>query len=246
MKHYYFIILLFVATATYAQDEIETAPDQYETPATVPAGRFQMENRFTFQDDGTKANTLILPSTNWKYGINDNVEVIMVTDIVFEKTPDSTSSGLQPLTFGLKVRLWDAKGALPDAAISMQLSMPKLASNDWKAYYLAPNLRLLLKNKITEKVSAGVNLGAIWDGETPDPQFFYSLSPKYKLSKKWECFIEAYGYLRETSTAENWADGGLMYLITNNIQAELSAGYELSALNGSHRYFGLAGLAFRI
>ena len=245
MKYLYYSLLL-IATGVYAQDEIETSPDQYETPATAPAGRFQMENRFTVQDDGNHASTLILPSTNWKYGINDNVEIIIVTDLVFEKTPDSTSSGLQPLTFGLKVKLWDAKGALPDAAFSMQLSVPKLASKDWKASYLAPNLRLLLKNKITDKISAGINLGGIWDGETPDPQFFYSFSPKYKLSQKWECFVEAYGYLRQTSTAENWADAGLMYLITNNIQAELSAGYELSAMNGSHRYFGLAGLAFRI
>lgn len=233
MKHLYYILLL-IATGAYAQDEIETSPDQYETPATAPAGRFQLENRFTVQDDGNKASTLILPSTNWKYGINDNVEIIMVIDLVFEKTPDSTSSGLQPLTFGLKVKLWDAKGALPDAAFSMQLSVPKLASKDWKASYLAPNLRLLLKNKITDKISAGINLGGIWDGKTPEPQFFYSFSPKYKLSQKWECFVEAYGYLRQSSTAENWADAGLMYLITNDIQAELSAGYELSAMNGSH------------
>jgi len=246
MKHLFYIVLLLAINIGYSQDEIETSPDQYETPSTVPAGRFQMENRFTVQDDGSHASTFILPSTNWKYGINDNVEVIIVTDLVFQKTPDSTSSGLQPIHFGLKVKLWDAKGALPDAAFSMQIAVSKLASKDWKASYLAPNLRLLLKNKITDKISAGINLGGIWDGETPEPQYFYSVSPKFKLSQKWECFIEAYGYLRETTTAENWADAGLMYLITNDIQAELSGGYELSASNGSHRYFGLAGFAFRI
>lgn len=245
MKIVYCVIFLFAITVQ-AQDEIETSPDQYETPATAPKGRFQMENRFTVQDNGKATRTLILPSTNWKFGINDNVEIIMVTDLAFDKAPDSTANGLQPLTFGLKVKLWEGKGLLPDAAISMQASIPKLASRDWQVKYVAPNLRLLLKNKITDTVSIGFNVGGIWDGETTNPQFFYSVSPKYKLSQKFECFIEAYGYLRETSVAENWADAGLMYLITNDIQAELSAGYELSSAMGMHRYFGLAGIAIRI
>jgi len=246
MKIIYSLLLLFGSIAAHAQDEIETAPDQYENPNTVPTGRFQMENRFTVQDNGSHAATLILPSTNWKFGINETVEVIVVTDLVFDKIADSTTNGLQPLKFGLKIKLWKGKGLLPDAAVSMQFAIPKLASKDWQAKYLAPNLRLLLKNKVSDKVSLGFNFGGIWDGETPDPQFFYSFSPKYKISQKFECFVEAYGYLRETSVAENWADAGLMYLITNDIQAEFSAGYELSSVQGVHRYFGLAGIAFRI
>jgi hypothetical protein len=205
-----------------------------------------MENRFTVQDNRNGSHTLILPSTNWKYGITNNVEAIIVTDIVFDKTPESSTTGLQPLKFGLKLKLWDGEGMLPDASASIKVAVPKLASKGWQATYLAPNLRLLLKNKVTEKISVGFNFGGIWDGQTPDAQFFYSFSPKYKLSQKFECFIESYGYLRHTATAENWLDGGLMYLITNNIQAELSGGYELSATGGGHSYFGLAGLAFRI
>jgi len=246
MKIIYSLLLLFGSFTVMAQDEIETAPDQYENPNTAPTGRFQMENRFTMQYNSNDANTLILPSTNWKFGINETVEVIMVTDLVLDKTPDSTTNGLQPLKFGLKVKLWKGKGLLPDASVSMQFTIPKFASKDWQAKYLAPNLRLLLKNKISEKISLGFNFGGIWDGETPDPQFFYTISPKYKISQKLEFFVEAYGYLRATSVAENWVDAGLMYLITNDIQAELSAGYELSAPEGVHRYFGLAGIAFRI
>lgn len=246
MKIRYLTILLLLFGTLYAQNEIETSPDQYETPSPAPKGMLQMENRFTVQDNRNNSHTFIIPSTNWKYGITENLEAIIVTDIVFEHTPDSTTSGLQPLTLGLKVKLWDGQGVLPDAALSVQLSVPKLASKGWQATYLAPNLRLLLKNKITDHVSIGFNFGSIWDGELPNAQFFYSFSPKFKLSQKFECFIETYGYLRKTNTAENWVDSGLMYLITNDIQAEFSGGYELSAAGGGHSYFGLAGLAFRI
>jgi len=242
----YCTVFLSLTHSAHAQDEIETAPDQYENPNTVPAGYFQMENRFTLQDDGSNAQSLILPSTNWKFGINNNLEIIMVTDVAFNKTSDENFNGLQPLKFGLKVKLWKGRGILPDAAVSMQFAIPKLASKDWQAKHLAPNLRLLLKNKLTEKLNLGFNAGTIWDGDTTNPQFFYNVSPKYKLSKKLECFIEAYGYLRGTWAAENWADGGLTYLITNDVQAELSAGYELSSAQGAHRYFGLAGIAFRL
>jgi len=244
MKNICLTLTLLSFTALYAQDEIETAPDQYENPSPAPKGLFQIESRFTVQDNGSGSHSLVLPSTNWKYGVNKNLEVLLVTDLVFDKTPDSITKGLQPIKLGLKVKLWDGNdGLLPDAALSMHISLPKLASKGWQATYFAPNLRLLLKNKITEKIGVGFNFGGIWDGETPEAQFFYSCSPKYKLSQKLECFIESYGYLRSTT---NWIDGGLMYLITNDIQAELSGGYELSATNGSHSYFGLAGLAFRI
>jgi len=246
MKKVYYILLLLCITITYAQDEIETSPDQYETPSTVPKAHFQMENRFTFQDDGKHAYSIIAPSTNWKYGITDYAEVIMVTNLAYQKIADSTASGLQPLTFGIKVTLWNGKGLLPDTAISAQLSIPKLASKDWLAAHLAPNLRILLKHKITNTISTGINLGAIWDGETPNARFFYSISPKFKLSHKWECFAEAYGYLNNANTAKNWVDGGFMYLITKTLQAELSAGYELSATDMAHSCFGLAGIAFRI
>jgi len=230
-----------------AQEEIETAPDQYENPSMAPQGRFQIENRFTVQDNGHKSHTLTVPSTNWKYGINPNVEAIMVTNLVYDKVPDSTASGLQPLIFGLKIKLWDGKALLPDASVSVQVAFPKLAYKDWQAQYVAPNIRLLLKNKVSDKIGIGTNFGAIWDGDNPNPQFFYTLSPKYKLSKKLECFVEAYGYISGYNNPEHWVDTGLMYLITNDLQAELSAGYELtSQQDTTHRYFGLLGLALRI
>ncbi len=192
MKNLYLIVLLFfLSTLLHAQEEIETSPDQYETPSPTPKDVFQIENRFTIQDNRDNSRSLILPSTNWKYGITDQVEAIIVTDLVFDKTPDSITNGLQPLKLGLKVKLWGGRGILPYAALSLQVAMPKLASKQWQATYLAPNLRLLLKNKITEGISAGFNFGSIWDGETPAAQFFYSFSPKYKLSKKFECFIES-------------------------------------------------------
>jgi len=246
MKKFLLLLVILYALSGYAQDEIETAPDQYENPSVAPPGRFQMENRFTVQDNGKNKHSLILPSTNWKFGINENVEIIMVTDLVYDKTPDNTTSGLQPLKFGLKIKLWDGKKLLPDAALSIQASFPKLASDSWKANYVAPNIRLLLKNKVSDKIGIGTNLGAVWDGDNPEAQFFYTVSPKYKLSQKLECFVESYGYISGIAKPEHWVDGGLMYLITNDLQAEISAGYELTQQDDAHRYFGLLGLALRI
>jgi hypothetical protein len=247
MKQILFLLIcLSSCLYTAAQDEIETSPDEYETPSTVPASMFQAESRFRYTKSEKEGLAFDIPSLNLKYGINDLLEIIVVTNLVYNKVKDSTSSGLEPLIIGLKVKLWEEKGFVPQASLSVQAALPKLASEALQASYLAPNIKLLFKNKVTESVSIGYNTGVQWDGNSPSPEYFYSFSPKLKLSDKLEMFVESYGYLSQESAPEHWGDTGLMYLISKNVQAEVSAGYEFTSINHFHQYFCLAGFAFRI
>ena len=170
----------------------------------------------------------------------------MTTDFVHNKVGDSTASGLEPVLIGFKVRLWNEKGWIPDASFTTQLRFPNLASKDLQTEHLAPRLLLHFKHSVTEKFNLGYNIGTEWDGFIPEPTFMYMLSPKFKLSDKFECYIEAFGRLPQHAKAEHWTDVGLMYLVTKNIQLELSGGYELTSQNSYHRYYQLLGLAFRI
>lgn len=238
--------LLLLSFAAFSQDEIETSPDQFETPSTVPALRFQMENRFTHQKENKGTTNLTIPSVNWKLGVSTYVEINMTTNFIYNKVQDSTASGLEPVFIGAKIRLLYNKKWIPDAAITTQIQLPKLASKKLQVNYPAPRLVLHFKNKINNFINLGYTLGTEWDGEITTPAYTYTISPKFKLSEKLECFTEAYGYLTKRESPEHWADAGLMYLVTKDIQLEISGSYELTSDNHFHRYYQLLGIAFRI
>ena len=102
------ILLMFSSIAALAQNEpIETdRPDQTETVATVPKGMLQLETGFTHRQAERNGRELILPETLWKYGINDKLELRLITEFEFNKYGDSLAQGLEPIDIGIKVNLW--------------------------------------------------------------------------------------------------------------------------------------------
>ena len=78
MKTFYLLAILQFSSYGIAQD-LEPLqadrPDQTETPSIVPKGMFQAETGFTFQKNDANSKTNTLPSTLWKYGVNENFEL---------------------------------------------------------------------------------------------------------------------------------------------------------------------------
>ena len=100
MKNIALFSLLFLSLYCYSQETepIQTdRPDQTETPAIVPKGMFQVETGFSFQKNNKNNNTNTLPSTLWKYGVNENFELRLITEFVSDKIEDRTVSGLNPI-----------------------------------------------------------------------------------------------------------------------------------------------------
>ena len=107
MKNKALFSLLFLSLFCYAQETepIQTdRPDQTETPAIVPKGMFQVETGFSFQKNKQNNNTNTLPSTLWKYGVNENFELRLITEFVSERIEDRTFSGLNPISLSRKKR----------------------------------------------------------------------------------------------------------------------------------------------
>jgi hypothetical protein len=241
------VILLFASANIYAQDEIETdRPDQTETSATVPAGRFQMENGFQHTQSRTNGSDLMLPTSLSKFGINDILEVRLITELAFNKVSDSTSTGLEPITVGFKVNLWKENGIIPETSIIAQVQLPKVASKNLRKEHVAPEIQLLFENTINDNLSIGYNLDAQWDGESTNPGYEYTFSPSYKLSDKLKTYIESFGYMLSKRHVDNWVDGGFIYLIKKNVQIDIAAGYELTGHNHYHQFFETLGFSFRI
>lgn len=99
MKTKITLLLFFVSTAIFSQNQepIQTdRPDQTETPALVPKGMFQVETGFSVQKNDANSNTQTLPSTLWKYGVNDHFELRLITELTTEKNINDKVSGFNP------------------------------------------------------------------------------------------------------------------------------------------------------
>jgi hypothetical protein len=237
----------FLCASAFSQDDIDTdRPDQTETTSIVPVNRFQMENGFLHQQTNKNDSELLLPTSLWKFGISKNIELRLITELVCNTYSDSTVTGLNPIVVGIKVKLWEEKGILPQASLITHMLLPKVASKDLQVKHLAPEIRFLFQNTLSDDIDLGYNLGMNWDGESSDPIFAYTLSPAMNLTKQLKAYIEAFGFCPQYRHAEHWFDGGFMFLIGKDVQLDISAGYEVTSHEGYHQFYESVGFSFRI
>jgi Putative MetA-pathway of phenol degradation len=219
-------------------------PDQTECPYIVPTKHFQVENGFSIERTDKTAQQLLLPSTLWKIGVNQNFELRLITELVTIQTSKNNLTGIEPIKVGFKARLFDSKGLIPLTSFMAHLSLPFLATKEFSTPFLAPNFRFTMQHKISNKINFGYNLGAEWDGETPLPSFIYTATIGYELNEKWGCYFEAYGFMAKNTPADHRLDGGFTYLYKQNIIFDLSGGVGLTP-NAPLGYIAF-GTSFRL
>jgi Putative MetA-pathway of phenol degradation len=247
MKTKILSLLVFVSTSIYSQttEPIETdRPDQTETPAIVPKGMFQVESGFTFQKNDVHNSSFSLPSTLWKYGVNDNFELRLITEFLLEEINNKKFNGLTPIFIGFKVKLAEEKGIVPKTSFIAHIGLPNAASTYYKIDYFAPEFRFTMQHTLSDKLNLGYNLGAEWDGFSAEPTFVYTLTTGYSITEKLGSYIELYGFLPQNNKAIHNLDGGITYLINNNFMLDLSS--SIGITNNAPKHYFAFGFSFRI
>jgi hypothetical protein len=244
------LLLLFNFCNTFAQETTESEPiatdrpDQTETPEIVPKGIFQMENGFSFEKAGNDSENFVVPSSLLKYGFNGKFEFRLIAEFVIDETGGTKISGFNPILVGFKVAICDEKGILPKTSLLGHLSIPDFASDDFKTTYYAPEFRFTMQHTLSDKIKLGYNLGAEWDGDSPEPTFIYTLTSGFELSKKAGCFIEVYGFAPQKDKADHRVDGGFTYLLSNDMMVDASGGFGIT--QNAPDYFAAVGFSFRL
>ena len=205
---------------------------------------FQVETGFTFQKNEAHNTIFSLPSTLWKYGVNENFELRLITEWVTEEIDKIKSSGFTPVYIGFKVKLAEEKGIFPKTSFIAHISLPNVASSIYKTDYNATEFRFTLQHTLSEKVSLSYNLGSEWNGFTAEPTFLYTLTTGYSISQKLGSYIEIFGFAPQKDKANHNLACGLTYLINPNFMLDLSSGIGI-ADNAPNHYFAF-GFSFRI
>jgi hypothetical protein len=256
MKRIIFFIILsllaFWAAAQTEKPEIVTdRPDQTEAPVLVPRGGLQVETGFIYEKDKAKNvnyTNYTYNTTLVKYGVNEHLELRLITEYLGETVkagdgPATKIKGMSPLALGLKIKLADEKGFWPQAALIGHLNL-KSGATEFQPSYTATDFRFTFAHTLSEKFSLSYNLGAEWDGETPEATFIYTLSVGYVVTSRVGVFVEGYSFFPEESAADNRVDAGLTYKFTPVLQWDISGGLGLSS-NAPDSFLS-TGISFRL
>ena len=256
------LFMLVFTTIVNAQDKIveknygtimTDRPDQTESSTLVPKKFLQIETGVFYEslEVGNFNNkTSTLNTTLLRYGLLDNLEFrigFSFTEInrEFNGTKlNDISSGFSPLALGVKIGITEEKGLLPEIAFLGHINFPFLASNDFKTKSTSIDFRFAMAHTLNKKSSLSYNLGMAWDGDITTANYVYAIAYGYSISDKIGTFIELYGDLPEDSNFNHFWDTGLTYLISDNVQLDVSGGTGLS--KNIQDLFLSAGISFRL
>lgn len=251
MKFLFIIVFIFQFNCTLAQElmaEMESIatdrPDQTETPAVLPFKFFQLETGFNIESQ-TNVYTFVHPTMLWKVGIFKSTELRLITEISTTKdTVDKYRTGLSPIEIGFKTAICEARKARPKISFIAHLAIPYLSTKNRRTAYFAPNFRFTLEHTLKKNISLGYNLGMEWTGESPHPSFIYTIVNGFDVSEKVYLYYEFFGDIPIKEISTHTFDAGLAYLIKQNQQIDISAGFQLYPFVKG--WYASLGYSFRI
>ena len=211
-------------------------PDATESPETVGKGRFQLEAGYTFasfeQADVHSLGELLL-----RIGVlHENFELRLgFNSFSVVRDGDFDAKGLQNFGIGVKFRLLSGGGvghARPTVAVLVSTTLPT-ANEAIEARTARPDVRLALAWDFSDRVSFGTNL--IWTSIKEDElaerhsALGLTLAMGYGLSDRWGAYFEYFGaFPTGEYDPENYLNGGVTYLISNDLQLDGRVGYGLN------------------
>ncbi len=149
-------------------------------------------------------------------------------------------SGVTNTQLGLRYNLLQNDGWRPSMAVQGR-ALLTAQSEEFRRDNTGATFIVSAGWSLTDLLSLTTNLNRSWSGNnTRSTGYVTTLG--FSLSEKWSSFVELYGSLSDDFTTNY--DGGIAYLISDDLAVDLSGGWDgTSDLNS---YFINFGLSFRI
>lgn len=242
MKTSITVLLFFIIQETFSQKlqypiQLDR-PDQTECPYITPENYLQAENGFNIENNDNEGSNFVLPTILWKYGINSNFEIRMITESNIIKNSNKNNFGFLPIIVGFKTNLINEKGLVPLTSFIFHLNTPKTGSEGFNTSYIAPTFRFTMQHTLSEKLTLAYNLGAEWDGESAKQTYIYTLTNGLSFSKKVGVYYEVYGFISSSKKNEHLFDCGVTYLANNDIMFDISGGTRIDNYKENFISFG--------
>jgi len=228
-----------------AQELITDRPDQTESAVTVPFHSLQIETGFvyeSFKESGFTINNYSIAGTLLRYGLFENIELRFGTSYLITKA-DKTFNGFGDFLFGTKINFLKEENSFLDFGLMIHTALP-VGNESFNPNKFEPELIAALSKALFENLSVSANIGGFHDSSIKENVYLYTSALGISLNNNLSAFIEIFGnFIPSESPVHNF-DGGLTYLLSDNLQLDISGGKGISGADSF--WFISSGVSFRI
>ena len=247
-------------------------PDITESAFITPVGWFQYEGGYQYSHSeslltGGKIIDIHQVEQVLRFGINRRFEVRSVinsnTERVYNPSPcvdTYRNTGVSPLTIGFKYNLLEESDRTPQTTWLSHVSFPQVAFGDYRAVTQANTVfheqRLMLEKGITSKFGLATNIGvsgALNGTSGYINEGMFSLAAGYDLGNDWGVYLEYFTnweLVQMQLFHTPFIDGGITKLLSNDLQLDIYAGYDISEITGTGNattgFIAGAGISYRL
>ncbi len=251
-----FTFFLFNSAYSQYNETIRTGrPGTAIGPFTVGTRVFQIQAGTDYYENSSNAYILkqaFAVGSVFRFGITEHFE--MSTAIVYLNEKDDegiNTDGIFGLNISMRSNVYVGKGLIPSVGFQVSIGLPYL-SEAFNSLYIRPRLTIMTGQRIGNKFGFTTNWGGYLNGNNASPIGFYVLNLAYDINNKWGVFIEHFAFTNQGDWNGN-IDGGASFLVNNNFQLDLSAGYgqDKTTYYGQNNvidrdWFISAGLSWRV
>ncbi|MDA2926751.1 transporter [Acidobacteria bacterium AH-259-G07] len=242
---------IFTVTTGFAEEKpspkpelVTDRPDQTESSVVVPPGYVQVETGWSFSrndEGGIRSETHEFPGTLLRIGVVNRVELRLGSNGgIWEGTrlagQKTDLGGVGDMEIGAKLYFWEEQGWIPETAFLAGVSLP-VGKEELSSHRSDPAFRVSMSHTLSDRFSFGYNLGATWESELDETgdrdtlSFFnYTAVMGMGVSDRVGAFVEVFGDipLNANGGPKNSLDGGLTYLLRDNLQLDAAVGVGIS------------------
>lgn len=203
-------------------------PDQSDGTYILTKNNFQIENGITV------ANQTFINNFMLRYGITNSTEIRLLADAGKEEG----INGLKPIGVSIKQRIIENKGIVPAITLVGYLRQEDIASKSFKTNETSYNILLAFQNDITDALSVGYNIGTAKGFKN----ISFTTSVGYSCTNKLTAYAEYFSnFIKQNNPSHN-IDGGLLYLLKNNLQIDAAIG---SSMTEKNSLFFTTGISYK-
>lgn len=222
---------------------ITDRPDFTEASSTVGKGVLQVEFGYTYtqnRDNGDETISHSIGEPLFRYGIlADWLEFrFAVFPTIEDSTPagmsGNTTSGTEDLYLGFKIGLTPQEGILPEMAILPQMTVPS-GSSAFTNDEVLPGVNWLYSWALSDDLAIAGSTQfnrAVNDTGDAYTEWAQSATAAFSLSENVGAYTEWYALFPHSATGvkpEHYLNGGFTYLLSNDVQFDIRAGYGLNS-----------------
>lgn len=220
--------------ATAQEAEISAGRPGMSTGVDVmPVGKIQWETGFGCERDNTSQvdmTTWTINTTQLRYGLSQYAELQLGFDIASAKADGIKESGMAPIVIGTKLKMYESESWLPTMGFEGTLTLAT-GKEAFRPEHAAPSMYLLFHHDLSDKWGLDYNVGAEWDGSTPQATIFTAINLGYSITDKVGVFVEDYNYMAKGEDASCNIDFGVTYVPHRRVQIDASANLNLNNIS---------------